>query len=64
MKSQLKRSLYHDMDEFPATMAVNVDVAAEQERCSRRATRMIVQPLTKMENRSLVQTVSVSLARG
>ena len=31
---------------------------------SRRATRMIVRALTKMEKRSVVQAVTVSLARG
>jgi hypothetical protein len=33
-------------------------------RCSRRATRMIIRPLTKMESCSMVQAVTVSLARG
>ena len=38
--------------------------AVEQDRCSRRATRMIVRPSTKMERCSIVQAVSGRLARG
>ena len=37
---------------------------AYQERCSRRATRMIIRPLRKMECLSMIQAVTARLARG
>jgi len=38
--------------------------AADQDRCSRRATRVIVRPLLKMEKCSIVQAISAKPARG
>jgi len=36
----------------------------QQDRCSRRATRMIIRPSTKIEGCSMVQAAMATVARG